>query len=287
MKVVVAKTQKEVLDNCYVRGQVFVVEQKIDWAIEFDGLDPHCVLFTVYDDSKPIGAGRLYKNKVGRVATLKEYRKQGVASLLMKKIEDYAKEHNLKELILHAQKYIEDFYTELGYTSEGDIFYEADIPHVKMRKDFLQQEHKKKAIDAFNTTWDFIDKEERSKADNKKMVENALLSRKMWEQAGGTVLNIVRGDWLISHVCSILGDGKNALKYANTCYALTLQYSIDDFDLVFAYEALAHAYKILGDEENVAHYLQLGYRAIDQVKKQGDKDYCKFQLDLIKNKKAQ
>jgi predicted GNAT family N-acyltransferase len=282
MKVVVAKTQKEILDNCYVRGQVFVVEQKIDWAIEFDGLDPLCVLFTVYDDSKPIGAARLYKNKVGRVATLAEYRKQGVASQLMKKIEEYAKENQMTKLVLHAQKYIEDFYSELGYVSEGDIFFEAEIPHVKMTKDFLKEENQRKAIEAFNTTWDLIDKEERTKEDDKEMVKSALLSRKMWEQAGGTVLNIVRGDWLISHVCSILGDGKNALKYANICYTLTLQYNIDDFDLVFAYEALAYAYKILGDDENVANYLKLGYRAIDQVKKQGDKDYCKFQLDLIK-----
>ena len=282
MKVVVAKSQKEILDNSYIRGQVFVVEQKIDWAIEFDGLDPHCILFTAYDDTKPIGAARLYKNKVGRVATLKEYRKQGIATMIMKKIEEYAKENEMTDLILHAQKYIEDFYTELGYISEGDIFYEAEIPHIKMRKDFEQQENRKNAIDAFNTTWDLIDTEERTKDDDRKMVENALLSRKLWEQAGGTVLNIVRGEWLISHVCSILGDGKNALKYANTCYALTIQYKIEDFDLVFAYEALAYAYKILGDSENVAHYLQLGYRAIDQVKKQGDKDYCKFQLDLIK-----
>ena len=172
MKVVVAKTQKEILDNCYVRGQVFVVEQKIDWAIEFDGLDPLCVLFTVYDDSKPIGAARLYKNKVGRVATLAEYRKQGVASQLMKKIEEYAKENQMTKLVLHAQKYIEDFYSELGYVSEGDIFFEAEIPHVKMTKDFLKEENQRKAIEAFNTTWDLIDKEERTKEDNKESKNN-------------------------------------------------------------------------------------------------------------------
>ena len=179
MKVVVAKTQKEILDNCLVRGQVFIVEQKIDWDIEFDGLDPYCVLFTAYDGNKPIGAARLHKNKVGRVATLKEHRKQGVATLIMKKIEEYAKEQGMTDLILHAQKYIEDFYTELGYIAEGGVFHEADIPHVKMRKDFQLQENQKKAVEAFNTTWDLIDKEERTKEDDRKMVESALLSRKL------------------------------------------------------------------------------------------------------------
>ena len=134
MRALVAKTQKEILDNSYVRGLVFIVEQEIDWAIEFDGLDPQCVLFTVYDEDKPVGAARLYKNKIGRVATLKEYRKKGVATSIMKLIEEYALENNISELVLHSQKYIEDFYAHLGYISQGEIFYEADIPHIKMVK---------------------------------------------------------------------------------------------------------------------------------------------------------
>jgi predicted GNAT family N-acyltransferase len=134
MKVVVAKSQKEILDNSYVRGKVFIVEQKIDWEIEFDNLDPECVLFTAYKDDIPVGAARLYHNKVGRVATLKDYRKQGIASLIMKKIEDYALEEKIPYLKLHAQLYVKEFYEHLGYIPEGDIFYEADIPHVKMTK---------------------------------------------------------------------------------------------------------------------------------------------------------
>lgn len=135
MKVVVAKTQKEILDNSYVRGQVFIVEQGIDWEIEFDNLDPECVLFTAYLDDKPIGAARLYKNKIGRVATLKKYRKQGVATKIMEAIEDYAQEHNIPQLVLHAQLYVKDFYLHLGYNPIGEVFQEADIDHVKMIKE--------------------------------------------------------------------------------------------------------------------------------------------------------
>ena len=134
MKVVVAKTQKELLDNVLVRGKVFVVEQDIDWEIEFDGLDDVCVLFTGYIDDVPVGAARLYKNKVGRVATLKEYRKQGIASLIMKKIEEYAKDNNIGLLKLNAQLQVKEFYLHLGYITEGEIFQEADIDHIKMTK---------------------------------------------------------------------------------------------------------------------------------------------------------
>ena len=135
MKVLLAKTQKEITDNFYVRGMVFVVEQKIDYEIEFDGLDGECQLFVCYIDDLPVGAARLYKNKIGRVATLKSYRKQGVASEVMRFIEDYAKAIGLKQLKLHAQLYVKDVYLKCGYSPVGEIFQEADIDHIKMIKD--------------------------------------------------------------------------------------------------------------------------------------------------------
>ena len=138
MKVVVAKTQKEIIDNMLVRGYVFVVEQAIDWEIEYDGLDVECVLFTAYLNELPIGAARLYKNKVGRVATLKEYRNQGVATKIMEEIEKYAFENKIPYLKLHAQLYVKDFYEHLGYIVQGEIFQEAEIDHVLMTKQIIK-----------------------------------------------------------------------------------------------------------------------------------------------------
>lgn len=135
MKVVHATTKDEILDNILIRGIVFIKGQEIDWEIEFDGLDNECELFTAYIDNKPVGAARLYKNKVGRVATLKEYRKQGIGSEIMKFIEQFAKEKRLNELVLNAQLYIADFYEHLGYKRVGEVFQEADIDHIKMKKE--------------------------------------------------------------------------------------------------------------------------------------------------------
>ena len=135
MRVVVAKTQREIIDNMLVRGYVFVIEQAIDWEIEYDGLDQECILFTAYIDDIAVGAARLYKNKVGRVATLKEYRKQGIGAKIMEAIEEYAKDNKMPYLKLHAQLYVKDFYEHLGYIVEGDIFQEAEIDHVLMKKD--------------------------------------------------------------------------------------------------------------------------------------------------------
>ena len=135
MKVVVAENKKEIIDNFLVRGKVFIIGQDIDYEIEFDGLDNDCTLFTAYIDNIPVGAARLYKNKVGRVATLKEYRKRGVAKAMMEHIESYSKKHGLTQLVLNAQLYVKDFYEHLGYTPVGDIFQEAEIDHIKMIKE--------------------------------------------------------------------------------------------------------------------------------------------------------
>lgn len=135
MKVVLAENKREIIDNFLVRGEVFVIGQEIDYQIEFDGLDNDCTLFTAYIDDIAVGAARLYKNKVGRVATLKEYRKKGVAGAVMKFIEGYARSNGLNELVLNAQLYVKDFYSHLGYTAVGEIFQEADIDHIKMIKE--------------------------------------------------------------------------------------------------------------------------------------------------------
>lgn len=135
MRIVVAENKKEIIDNFLVRGEVFIIGQNIDYVIEFDGLDNDCELYTAYIDNKPVGAARLYKNKVGRVATLKEYRKQGVATAIMKFIEEHAKGLGHKELVLNAQLYVKDFYEHLGYNPVGEIFQEADIDHIKMIKE--------------------------------------------------------------------------------------------------------------------------------------------------------
>ncbi len=135
MKVIVAKTQKEIIDNFLIRGEVFIKGQNIDWDIEFDGLDSECVLFVCYINDTPVGAARLFKNKVGRVATLSEYRKMGVGKHLMLAIEAYAIENGFDKLILNAQKYIDKFYLDLDYKPVGNIFLEAEIEHIKMIKE--------------------------------------------------------------------------------------------------------------------------------------------------------
>jgi|LGOV01.1.fsa_nt_gb hypothetical protein len=142
-------------------------------------------------------------------------------------------------------------------------------------------EHRKLGVYYFNSTWDLIEKLDRNKDEDERMIHYAHASRLHWELSGAPILNLVRGDWQISRVYSLLGLGESALYHAQSCYTKTINNKIGDFDLVFAYECMANAYKVLGNEELMKENLELGYKSIDQVKKDTNKEYCKSELDNI------
>ena len=137
MEIVIAEDKKALLDHFYVRGAVFIVEQEIDWSLEFDDWDYDATFFVLYDDSSPVGAARLYKNKVGRVAVLRSHRHKKAGTLLMQAVEEHARKKGIKTLELGAQTYIIPFYESLGYVAYGEIFLDADIEHRMMKKDIL------------------------------------------------------------------------------------------------------------------------------------------------------
>jgi len=144
-----------------------------------------------------------------------------------------------------------------------------------------KDEHKKLGIKNFNGAWDLIDKKERTLEEDLQLIQMTHASQHHWRHGGGTELNLARGEWQISHVYSVLGMGEPALNHAFSYKTQIEDNKIGDFDLVFVYEALANAYKLLGMEDEKNEALKKGYELIDQVEKKGDKDYCKSQLDLI------
>lgn len=116
------------------------------------------------------------------------------------------------------------------------------------------------AVDCFNGTWDLIEKTDRTPADDSRMIHMTHASRFHWGEIGKP-LNVARGDWQISRVYAILGQGKNALTYAKNCLHLTIEHDFGDYDLAFAYEAALRAYAVLGDAEKTDKYLSLAREA--------------------------
>ena len=117
-----------------VRQQVFVVEQDVPPALEWDGLDEDC-LHAVAEDSagNVVGTGRVYIDegnaKIGRMAVLKEHRGGGIGALLLEQLLVDAQHAQARKIYLHAQSYVIDFYARHGFAAEGPEFDEAGIPH--------------------------------------------------------------------------------------------------------------------------------------------------------------
>jgi len=132
------ENQEEIVQALQIRGKVFIDEQNVSADIEIDDQDYTAEMFLLYEDDIPAATIRIIKEDnvyyFGRLAVLKEYRHKGYASNLLEYAENVLKERNIKEVYLHAQIAAKDLYEKNGYSPLDNVFMEADIPHVMMKK---------------------------------------------------------------------------------------------------------------------------------------------------------
>lgn len=121
-----------------VRETVFIHEQKVPAVLEWDDQDDHCLHALALDaQQQVIATGRLLPTgQLGRMAVLRSWRGRGVGESLLTCLLGEARRQGLKEVFLHAQLRVMDFYRRSGFTAEGETFTEADIPHQTMRLNF-------------------------------------------------------------------------------------------------------------------------------------------------------
>ncbi len=132
-----------------LRTRVFVDEQGVSGAEEFDGLDnaatqvvaldekgvlATCRLRWLDQDLKPSDAEPAPVCKLERMAVEDRVRGLGVGARLVRGSERIATGQGAGEMVLHSQRRAEGFYAGQGYVAEGETFLEADIEHVRMRK---------------------------------------------------------------------------------------------------------------------------------------------------------
>ncbi len=120
-----------------IRREVFCGEQGVDEAEEIDGLDPECRHYLAWLAGDAVGTARTRSLaedgavKIERVAVLKPLRGRGIGkALMLRALADIA----AGQAVLNAQLPVESFYANLGFVSEGEIFQEAGIEHVRMVK---------------------------------------------------------------------------------------------------------------------------------------------------------
>ena len=127
-------TLRELYDVMHLRDVVFVVGQKITAVSEVDGEDPQCHHALFYLDDRLIGTLRVFSDEtpliVGRVAIHTDFQGRGYGRQLMEHLHVWLDGRRAE---LHAQAHLEGWYASLGWERFGEVFQEAEIPHVMMR----------------------------------------------------------------------------------------------------------------------------------------------------------
>jgi len=156
----------------------------------------------------------------------------------------------------------------------------ADTVTPADKDEAVMQAHRFFAADYFNKCWDYIDKPDRTPEDDLMMIHAAHASRAHWE-AVGDISNYAVGEWQISHVYAILNNPQEALYYGTACLNICKNNQIDGFNLGFAYEALARAEMLLGNQQKADEYIALGTKAAEKVEEKEDREYLLNELKSI------
>lgn len=128
------------LENIHaLRREVFIEEQGVDEEIELDGEDYKCTHISIEDENRAIACVRIIKKDehyyLGRIAVLKSFRNYGYGREVVAEAEKYLITQGVKTVFLNSQFHAKMFYEKLGYNSFSNIFLEAGIEHVAMKKE--------------------------------------------------------------------------------------------------------------------------------------------------------
>jgi DNA-binding transcriptional MerR regulator len=117
--------------------------------------------------------------------------------------------------------------------------------------------HRRLGVDLFNKTWTLMEKEGRTVEDDEELLHCAHASAYHWLHAG-TAANRARSEWQCSRVYTVLGRAEPALHHALRCLAICESEpdALEEWDLPFAYEALARAYAVAGNAGETSRCLE-------------------------------
>ena len=127
-----------------VRYTVFVEEQGYSAELEKDRFDDVSVYALAMDgDGNPVSTGRLFANEegkftIGRVCTLKEYRGQGYADLVLRMLLRRAKDMNVPDVTISSQIPAMGFYARFGFEPTGEVTWDEGVEH---RELFVRMEN--------------------------------------------------------------------------------------------------------------------------------------------------
>jgi len=125
-------------DAAGIRKAVFIEEQGIAAALEQDAADAEALHVVAYNRlGRALGTGRLLTvesgvAQIGRMAVLACLRGARVGRQLLDALVAAARDRGDREVLLHAQAGVVNFYLRAGFAPRGPAFEEAGIAHQAM-----------------------------------------------------------------------------------------------------------------------------------------------------------
>lgn len=131
---------EEIYNILKLRSEVFVVEQNCVYQ-DIDEKDQKAIHLFIEKNSEIIAYTRIFKKgdyyeenpSIGRVVVSKKERGKNLGKeIMLNSIEFIKKELKGRKIELSAQKYLDKFYKDLDFYSEGEDYLEDGIPHQRM-----------------------------------------------------------------------------------------------------------------------------------------------------------
>ena len=132
-------SKDELYDVLSLRQRVFIIEQDCLYE-DLDYSDQDANHLLLYKDNKLIGYSRVFSPgikydaaSIGRIVTDLDYRGRGYGKIITQESIQFLK-NNFPEsdISISAQYRLVDFYENLGFEREGNVYLEDDIDHIKM-----------------------------------------------------------------------------------------------------------------------------------------------------------
>jgi len=137
---VVQITTKADLARCFdIRRKVFIEEQRIPEAEEWDDKDAVADHFLAFVNNEAVGTARAYRDgeavRIGRIAVLPEGRGKGLGRDMLLTALNHGAAQGFKTAVLDAQTHAIAFYEGLGFAAEGAEFDDGSgILHRRMTR---------------------------------------------------------------------------------------------------------------------------------------------------------
>ena len=123
----------------------------------------------------------------------------------------------------------------------------APEPDLNSAYSFSMAEHLELARATFNQTWEYLDRDDRTEADNRVMLTHAAASWYHWRQVGDSQ-NRSLSDWQMSRVLAVLGSADLARSFGAACLEISTEADLAPFYVAMAHESIARAAMVGGDD---------------------------------------